>query len=175
MNHINTTWSWLKHNIHGMRSRTVGFRSPRYGPHRFPTLVASHDRLWPRMVVDDLQKTWPCRNLDHRVEKSQFLVGYTFILLYSANLDLLPALPSGKHTKTIEHGPFIVDLPIKIVLFHCCVNVYQRVTLHALQVAVQNLGSFTLEGHTSDFSVFTMTCRKNQALDIHSEKSLLVL
>ena len=36
--------------------------------------------------------------------------------------------PSGKHTSiAIEHGPFIVDLPIKVVIFHSFLYVYQRV------------------------------------------------
>ena len=40
-------------------------------------------------------------------------------------------LPSGKHTKnnqkTIENCPYIVDLPIKVVIFNKVMLVYQRV------------------------------------------------
>ena len=37
-------------------------------------------------------------------------------------------LASGKHTYiAIENGPFIVDLPIKVVIFHSFLCVYQRV------------------------------------------------
>ena len=42
-----------------------------------------------------------------------------------------PVLPSGKLTVCYGKWSFIVDLPIyplKMVVFHSCVNVYQRVT-----------------------------------------------
>ena len=38
-------------------------------------------------------------------------------------------LPSGKRTVCeLENGPFIVDLPIRVVLFHSFLYVYQRVS-----------------------------------------------
>jgi hypothetical protein len=36
-------------------------------------------------------------------------------------------IPSGKPTKSYWKWPFLVDLPFKMVIFHCYVNVYQRV------------------------------------------------
>ena len=38
-------------------------------------------------------------------------------------------LPSGYVKIAIEHGPFIVDLPIKMGIFHTFLYVYQRVKL----------------------------------------------
>ena len=41
--------------------------------------------------------------------------------------EIFDGIPSGKHTKSYWKWPFIVDFPIKIVIFHSYGTVYQRV------------------------------------------------
>ena len=51
------------------------------------------------------------------------------VLITIVNGVYKPTLTGGPHLVFIENGQFIVDLPIKVVIFHSYGAVYQRVIL----------------------------------------------
>ena len=85
-----------------------------------PALIINQQRFWTWLAYDHLRIAWFSwdRHIGWREN------------LQEIQTNLMAKIPSGKFNIAIEHGPFIVDLPIENGgSFHRFLYVYQRVTM----------------------------------------------
>jgi len=107
------TFAYLIVQVHEGENEITEWKT-RYGPRAFCIILKRHPSLYVLKKSKYDYVWW------HSYTTMQGNLCYMII-------EFFLVLPSGKHTKSYWKWPFIVSFPIKMVIFHSFLYVYQRV------------------------------------------------